>query len=293
MDDLKKKPSAIERELNFVILLNNNYTEPKKGSILKSKLKNTTMIDYISHKLNYISQKFRYIPKEKKEREHIKNISRVLTEKEYFIIKNRFTDEKDLFTEIINNDNFCNLDLSYVNDVIYNSDFIIFINNLEKVNEKTPFSPLCMAFINLENENFTSYDKEIPIIKKYLYISIFCSDQNYGECGRYLMSSIKHIAYLLGCSEIRLESVDTQNTLNFYNKNNFNMITDYNHYYIVNNEDAIYKPLPNIEGDVQIKKDENEGGKMKKNKRKNKSKTIKLKTIKLKTITRNVKNNYK
>jgi hypothetical protein len=261
------KPSSIQREINFVILFNDKYekmvTMEKKDIDLKNSEKvftipGTKESEIVNNWRNF-KQFMVHYPEPEKEYVKIENnlikmneIKTKLENNKNYIIENRFANKKDLFKEIKRNYDFCELNQSYIYKHLEMSDFIIFINNLEKVTPEQPYSPLCMAIINIYEDSFTSYENE-TIVKKYLYISVFCSDINYGECGRYLMNSIKYIAYLLGCSEIRLESVRSKNTLNFYKKNKFNNINEnetfyYDNYYIVTDKDAEYKSLPSIEG---------------------------------------------
>ena len=54
-----------------------------------------------------------------------------------------------------------------------------------------------------------------------LYISLLCASLLLKGGGSQLMEGIKQIATLLKCNSIQLESVNTQNTINFYLKHNF------------------------------------------------------------------------
>ena len=167
------KPSAIQRELDFVVIVNNI----DNVHIIKNKVHSEIIKDKIMES--------------------------------NFVILNRIKDDKDLYKEIDGmistmKGTWCELNSFYMSKQLYKSDFIIFIND-GKFNENE-YQPLCIAYIKL-------YD-----VNKYkcLYISILCSDRNYGQCGSKLMNAIKYLSSLLECSEIILDSVDDDNTIEFY-----------------------------------------------------------------------------
>jgi hypothetical protein len=165
----------------------------------------------------------------------------------FFIIKNRDTNKfgQDDFELLLENMDFCNLNKHYTNNQLYLSDFVIFINNTQHISEGNPYRPMCMGFINV-------YEGKTP----HLYISVFCSNENYGKCATRLMNHIKYIGNLLNCKEIRLSSLQTEHTLQFYKKNGFiNLFEDsvhYDHLYTISDEDATYKILQPIQGNVSI-----------------------------------------
>ena len=168
--------------------------------------------------------------------------------KSKFIIKDRKTKSSEDIFDIVSNyaseTEFCQLGSSYVRSSVNTCDFIVFINDKHSVTEKQQYVPLCIATINIYKNEVTQ--------KNILFIDIFCSDAKYGQCGTYLMNTIKYIASLLNCSEIRLVSVYNRNTLEFYKRNGFYDIYSsperYNHYYIMTPDDSMYKRLNSIEG---------------------------------------------
>lgn len=237
------KPSAIQRELDFVVIVNNI----DNAKIIKNKVHSSI----IQEKIN----------------------------KSNFIILNRIKDDKDLYKEIDDiistvTGTWCELNPFYMSIQLYESDFIIFIND-GKFNENE-YKPLCIAYIKLYDVN--KY--------RFLYISTLCSDRNYGECGSKLMNAIKYLSSLLECGEIILDSVDDYNTIEFYKSQKFidieSLLPHYNFKYIVSNEDKRYQPSI-IEGNATVFKSSPVlGGKSKRRKFKKKNTTIK-KLNKIKT----------
>ena len=67
---------------------------------------------------------------------------------------------------------------------------------------------------------------------------------------------IKYIGKQLNYEQIRVQSVHTQHTLQFYKKSGFiNLFEDsvlYSHYYTITDDDAQYKSLPPIQGMATI-----------------------------------------
>jgi len=239
------KPSAIKRELSVFIVLNNLKqdknnrttktitTKPKKIEIemvnLSRTQPNTTLQRGGSKRINEI----------KKDLENNHNTS--------FLIKNRKdTNDIDIFEKVLDymkKTNFCNLNSNYIKTSIYKSDFIIFINN--GLNDSI-YEPMCIAFINVYNDKH----------HKILYISTFCSNRKLGQCGEFLMNTIKYIATLLNCKFIYLNSINDTNTLNFYEKNKFINIENgpvkYDHFYLIEPEDKKYKQPPAIQGNISL-----------------------------------------
>jgi hypothetical protein len=231
------KPSAIQRELDFVVIVNN--------------IDNVSIIENKVHS-NIIKEKIM---------------------ESNFVILNRIKDDKDLYNEIDGmistmKGTWCELNPSYMSNQLYKSDFIIFIND-GKFNENE-YQPLCIAYIKLYDVN--KY--------KFLYTSILCSDRNYGQCGSKLMNAIKYLSSLLECSEIILDSVDDDNTIEFYKSQKFidieSLLPYHNFKYIVSNKDKKKIVLPEIEGSIAS---------LKSSSRKSKKKSKKKKTIK--NMTRN------
>ena len=229
------KPSAIQSELDFVVIVNNI----DNAKIIKNKVHSSI----IQEKIN----------------------------KSSFIILNRIKDDKDLYKEIDDmistvKGTWCELNPFYMSRQLYKSDFIIFIND-GKFNENE-YKPLCIAYIKLYDVNKF----------RFLYISILCSNRNYGECGSKLMNAIKYLSSLLECSEIILYSVDDYNTIKFYKSQKFVDIKSlpyYNFKYIVSNEDKRYQH-PIIEGNTTVLESSHVlGGKSKRRKFKKKNTTIK------------------
>ena len=225
------KPSAIQRELDFVVIVNN--------------IDNVSIIENKVHS-NIIKEKIM---------------------ESNFVILNRIKDDKDLYIEIDGmmstmKGTWCELNPSYMSNQLYKSDFIIFINN-GKFNGNE-YKPLCIAYIKLYDVNKN----------RFLYISILCSDRNYGECGSKLMNAIKYLSSLLECSEIILDSVYDHNTIKFYKSQKFidieSLLPYHNFKYIVSNEDKRYQH-PIIEGNIAS---------LKSSSRKSKKKSKKKKTIK-------------
>lgn len=205
------KPSAIQRELDFVVIVNNI----DNVHIIKNKVHSDIIKDKIM--------------------------------KSNFVILNRIKDDKDLYIEIDGmmstmKGTWCELSPSYMSKQLYKSDFIIFINN-GKFNGNE-YKPLCIAYIKLYDVNKN----------RFLYISILCSDRNYGECGSKLMNAIKYLSSLLECCEIILESVNDYNTIEYYKSQKFidieSLLPYHNFKYIVSNKDKKKIALPEIEGMV-------------------------------------------
>ena len=236
------KPSAIQRELDFVVIVNNI----DNVHIIKNKVHSEIIKDKIMES--------------------------------NFVILNRIKDDKDLYKEIDGmistmKGTWCELNPFYMSKQLYKSDFIIFIND-GKLNENE-YKPLCIAYIKLYDVNKN----------RFLYISILCSDRNYGECGSKLMNAIKYLSSLLECSEIILYSVDDDNTIEFYKSQNFinieSLLPYHNFKYIVSNKDKKKIALPEIEGSTKNVVPEIEdsivslGGKSKRKKLKKKNTRIK------------------
>ena len=78
---------------------------------------------------------------------------------------------------------------------------------------------MCIAFIEIYENNNNNNNNNND--KNFLYISTFCSDKNFGQCGTFLMNTIKYVATLLNCHKIRYESVNDKNTKKFYKENGF------------------------------------------------------------------------
>jgi len=240
------KPSAIQRELNIIIVLNNgDLTQGEKKKEIREE--NETGIEMVNMK------------KEEKEEKgegkrvigggsitYIKN--KLQKGEPTFLIKDRInkTDD-DIFQTIFEYNektSFCELSPDHIYRSIYNSDFVIFINN--GISDSV-YEPMCIAFIEI-------YKKDSET--NFLYISTFCSNKNFGQCGTFLMNTIKYIATLLNCNEIRIESANEENTLDFYERNRFTNISSdpvgYTHYYITRPKDSVFKPLPDIQGNASI-----------------------------------------
>ena len=112
------KPSAIQGELDFVVIVNNIYNV----KIIKNKVHS----DIIKEKIMESN----------------------------FIILNRIKNDKDLYKEIddmIYKGTWCELNPVYMSIQLYKSDFIIFIND-GKFNENE-YKPLCIAYIKLYDVN--------------------------------------------------------------------------------------------------------------------------------------------
>jgi len=183
-----------------------------------------------------------------KRTQKIKQKLDIENDNKHFIIKNRNTNKygQDDFELILENMEFCKLTYIHIHRELYSSDFVIFINDTKHISEGNPYRPMCIGFINLYDEGKTPY----------LYISTFCSNENYGKCATRLMNHIKYIGKVLNYKEIRLSSVQKQHTLEFYKKNGFiNLFEDgveYDHIYNISEEDAKYKLLQPIQGNVAI-----------------------------------------
>jgi hypothetical protein len=263
------KKSAIESELNIIIVLNNlnKYSNNVDDTPVireiemvefpirngRSSSHNSSSHNSSSH--NSSSHSKRHTPEEKSvsrgrggERLDIKEIESDLKKCEHTIlIKNRKRNGVDTFNQILEYmwmTEFCGLPLEYVKKSLFSSDFIIFINNGI---DDSIYQPKCIAFIIVLKDSNNH---------KFLYISMICSDEKWGLCGGFLMNTIKYIATILKCNEIRLDSVDTNNALKFYKNNNFINYeispVKYNHYYHVIPEDAVFHPAPVIQGHVSI-----------------------------------------
>jgi hypothetical protein len=241
MSKRNKKQSAIERELNVVIVLNNLKTESEVES------ESETETDDLSEPFNkaYRVEK-QLVPKSKKS--SITDIRANLAKdtQNAFIVKDRQINisDSDLFNILLDRTNtFCKLPTSYLKKSINESDFVIFINN---GSISSGYNPMCIAFIEL----FKNQDNN------FLYIYTICSDPAFGQCGTFLMNTIKYLSTLFNCTEIRLSSVGIRNTLDFYKRNgfinHFNSPVDYSHYYHIMPDDAEYKRPNQIEGNIRI-----------------------------------------
>ena len=177
--------------------------------------------------------------------------------------------DTDIFEKIANyfdTTNFCKLEYRYIHESLDESDFVIFINNGMS---NSVYEPLCIAFIKIYKDDDNNF----------LYISTICSDRNFGQCGKFLMDTIKYVATLLNCNEIRLDSVDSRKTKHFYKENGFvninNSPVEYNHFYYTTQEDAVYKPPSAIPGkasvawyeSIKVRDEQFKGGKYKRKQR--------------------------
>ena len=281
---IHRKPNAVEGDVEFVVILNYQYEkinitttkeEINQNYIFPDENEPTECCDFRPYVLHYKkSQKNRDLQNLEEKlfiNDNLKKIKNIKKNKN-FIVKQRYKSGKDLFSTL--DLNFCEIKQKHLFIALYDSDFVIFINNKKEKTKEKPFHPLCIAFVNFKTEN------DIP----FLYISIFASDRKYGNCGGNLMNSIKYIAKLINFSEIRLESLDTVNATQFYKTNEFleNKDKDNHFVYDVNDTDATFIKLPPIEGEVSIiqtKSSNNKttGGKTKKKSKKskkNKTRTI-------------------
>jgi len=213
------KPSAIKRELDIVIVLNNDNDNDKKDEI-EEELRET-LVTKCDRRI---------------------------------VIKDRKNQTDDIYKEILDymiETQFCEFKDSYMRkrykqESIYYSDFIIFIND-GFVNDT--YKPMCIAFIKIYEQPHNN--------NKFLYILLFCSNRKMGQCGSFLMNIIKYVATLLNCNEIRLDSVSEKPVYNFYNSNGFinknaKPKVDYSHYYPIQPVDAVFKPAETIRGEVSI-----------------------------------------
>lgn len=285
---IHRKPNAVEGDVEFVIILNYQYEkikitttkeEIKQNYIFPDENEPTECCDFTSCLLHYThSQKYNEL-QSLEERQiinhNLKKINKIKKNKN-FIVKQRYKYAKKSVTDLFStlDLNFCELKQKYLFTALYDSDFVIFINNKNEKTKEKPFHPLCIAFINFKKEHDI----------QFLYISIFASDRKYGNCGGNLMNSIKYIAKLIKYSEIRLDSLNTINATQFYKNNNFiENENKKNHFvYQLKDDYATFKKLPPIKGEVSLI-DQTEcsnnknGGKTKKKSRKskkNKTRTI-------------------
>jgi hypothetical protein len=277
------KPSAIERELEIVIILNNdtdsNYEEDEEQESIKEKARR----------------------EEQELKEAFKDADNRI------IIKDRInqTRDNDIYKQILDymkqkqfcymkQENFCVTKRKYINYedgdyscCIYYSNFIIFINDgfIDRNSEMTSYKPMCIAFIKIYEDPDNKY--------KFSYISLICSNQKMGQCGSFLMNIIKYVSKLLKCDEIRVNSIPEEDVYEFYKRNGFNekkevKKVEYNYYYPINPEDAVFNPPHPIKGEISIKLSEDQeegevhGGKSKKRKSKNKKRKNKSKNKKCK-----------
>jgi hypothetical protein len=231
------KSSGIERKHDIVILLNND----------------TDDIIEEDEKEERIKEKARREEQKLKETLHAKCDPRI-------IIKDRKNQTDDIYPTIVHymkQNKFCVSEYRYIdyedgdyNTSIYYSDFIIFINDgwidRDKEIKSDSYKPMCIAFIKIYEYPVSEY--------KFLYINIICKDPTIGECGSFLMDTIKYVSTLLNCNEIRLDSVESDYVYEFYEKNGF--IKDYpkveyNHYYPIEPKDAEFEPAT-IVGEARI-----------------------------------------
>jgi len=264
------KPSAIQREFNVIIVLNNEKEDTiQKKPEQVQQIREIEMVN-LKHEPTYT------LEGQIVTGGGVEDIKSKLKKGEHnFFIKDRINEtDNDIFEtifEYIKKTLFCRVSLGYLYGAIDESDFVIFISN--GISDSV-YEPMCIAFIQI-------YKKKND--KNFLYISTFCANEKFGQCGTFLMDTIKYIATLLNCDEIRLESLDYKNTRDFYNRNKFERISfypvEYNHFYKIEPNDAIFKPPPVIEGNASISGDSNpdtmktEGGKYTKKSRTKKSRT--------------------
>lgn len=241
----KGKQSAIQREFNIMIIINNEeFTEQGKRS-RKSKKKEIEMVDFASLRQPTYTLEGKIVPTRGGGVEDIKhNLDK---NDGNFSIKYRMNEtETDIFTKIaeyLYTSGFCKLGSRYINTSLDESDFVIFINDGMS---DSVYRPLCIAFIKIYKKGDNNF----------LYISTICSDKKFGQCGKFLMNTIKYVATLLNCNEIRLESVSDKKTKKFYKENGFvdinNSPVDYDHFYYTLQEDSVYKPPSAIPGKASI-----------------------------------------
>jgi hypothetical protein len=226
-----RKQSAIQRELDIVIVLNTTPIRDKEE------------MDNLDGNIYTIEGQYVTGGGIEKIREGLEK-----DKKNAFLVKERDNiDNSDAFEQILDymmKTKMCVLGKEfdrYIEDSIYYSDFVIFINN-GFISDG--YKPMCIAFINIYKQRNN----------KFLFISLICSDPTMGQCGSFLMDTIKYVSTLLNCNEIRLDSVSERNTYEFYAKNGFININDkpllvYTHYYPIIPDDAEFK-RPQIEGQI-------------------------------------------
>lgn len=236
------KPSAIERERDFVVIIN-NIDEVK---IIENKVLHSNII-------------YKKIQESK------------------FIILNRIKNDKDLYKEI--NDiistikgEWCELNPFFLSKQLYLSDFIIFIND-GKFNENE-YKPLCIAYIKLydvnkyrflyisslcSNRNYGGCGSKLMDAIKYLSTLL--------ECSEIIIDSIDEDNTKLFYKNQKFIS------------GNFISVPYHNFKYIVSNKDKNKIVDDIITGNAEWipKKNDNTvfGGKSKRRRLKKKKKTIK------------------
>jgi len=249
----KGKQSAIKREFDIVIVLNNQVVESEKSKEKSKKIPKKKEIEMTV--FNNLERESESDPTYTLEGNivptrggGVEDIKRNLEKNDgNFSIKYRMNEtETDIFEKIekyLYTSKFCKLGSGYINTSLDESHFVIFINDGMR---NTVCRPLCIAFIKIYKNGDNNF----------LYISTICSDGKFGQCGKFLMDTIKYVATLLNCNEIRLDSVDSRNTKKFYKENGFvdinNSPEEYNHFYYTVQEDSVYKPPSAIPGKVSL-----------------------------------------
>ncbi len=254
----KRKQSAVQREFNIVIVLNNEEVESEKSKKKSKKIPKKKEIEMTvfnklereSHRESESEPIYTLEGKIVSKGGGVEDIKRNLDKNDgNFSIKYRMNEtetDTDIFTKIakyLYTSGFCKLGSRYIYTSLDESDFVIFINDGMS---NSVYTPLCIAFIKIYKKGDNNF----------LYISTICADKKFGQCGKFLMNTIKYVATLLNCNEIRLESVSNKKAKQFYKENGFVDINDspvdYDHFYYTLQEDSVYKPPSAIPGKASI-----------------------------------------
>jgi len=239
------KPSAIKRELDIVIVLNNDTDDKIEEDEEEERIKKKARIEEkILKETLHAKCDRRIIIKDRKnqtdDNDIYKQILDYMKQKHFCYMKQEhFFAPKRKYIDYEDGDYSC---------CIYYSDFIIFINDGLIDRDNISYKPMCIAFIKIYEDPDNKY--------KFSYISLICSDRKMGQCGSFLMNIIKYVSTLLNCNEIRVDSVPEEDVYKFYNRNGFiekNVEkVEYNHYYPIQPEDAVFKPADTIQGEASI-----------------------------------------
>lgn len=241
-EDKNLKPSAIERELDVVVIVNN--------------IDNAINIENKVHS-NIINKKIR---------------------KSKFIKLNRIKNDKDLYNEI--NDiistikgDWCDLNSFYLSKQLYLSDFIIFIND-GKINENE-YKPLCIAYIKLYDVNKYRFLYISALCSNRNYGG--CGSKLM-DAIKYLSSLLECSEIILDSIDEDNTKLFYKNQKFIYG--NFISVPYHNFKYIVSNKDKNKIEFDSITGNVEwIPPEKNDntvfGGKSKRRRLKKKKKTIK------------------
>lgn len=208
--DKTRKINALERQFDILIVLNTSSNDDlEQPTYTLSGHTHHRNEPPIIENRRHRRQKVKITPKSKSIETKINNIN----EDNKFIVLN----STPFFQKIIKyNDKtgFCDLSPQYIAGELYDSDFVIILNDslIDNNDDEKPFAPLCMAFAKIIHNKANDTD--------ILYITCLCSNPQTYNCGSYLIQLLKYISTEgFDCSEIRVDSVKEASS--FYKKQGF------------------------------------------------------------------------